>query len=130
MRIFRRSWPTLAIYGNRARSDIKVVTAERLERLMALAADGPWSATGRPAWFAENRDEVRRILLVSIGTEEPDGCRGLVTVVRNDGTGGSFTLDLSTAEFERLPDVSREELITLAHRFLLTFPPIDPEPAE
>ena len=127
MRIFRRNWPTLALYGNRARSEIKELTTSQLDHLMAMAASGPWSATGRPAWFEANREQVRRILLVSIGTEEPDGYRGLVTVILTDGTGGSFTLDLAVREFEQLPDVSHEELVTLAHLYLMTFPPLDPE---
>lgn len=125
-----RKWPTLDIYGNAARGDIKTATVDKLAGLMAKAAAGPWSAVGRPEWFGQHRDGVSRILLVVFGTEEPSAYRALVTVILEDSSGGSFTLDLAVDDFDDLPDVGTEALVTLAHRYLLTFPPIDLDPEQ
>jgi hypothetical protein len=132
MAIFgRRShmkWPTAEIHGTAGRSDIKVVTAKQLDHLMAKAADTPWSAVGRPHWVRSHRDRLDLALLTIFGTEQPSAYRCLVTAILDDGTGGSFTLDVATGDFNNLPDVTPKTLVTLAHRYLLTFPPIDLDP--
>jgi hypothetical protein len=41
----------------------------------------------------------------------------------------SFTLDVSADDFERLLNLSLEGVVSLAHRYLLSFPPLELDPA-
>jgi len=126
-------WPTVDIYTLRGggRGNIKTASVEDLERLQAIAAANPeWSATGRPAWVRDHREQIERVMLVVFVVEHEFVYRCLVTVVLKDGSGGQFTLEVSFADFNRLPDVDASTLVTLAHRYLLTFPQVDLDPEQ
>ena len=125
----RRKWPRVDLFEPGGRGDIKTLSAEDLERLMT-AAQGRWSATGRPRWFAAERESVLQIMMVVTGAEGPSVYRCIVTViVKGDGsyTGRSFTLDVSRKDFDDLSDISEQTLVGLAHHYLADFPmlPLD-----
>ncbi|GAA3649344.1 hypothetical protein GCM10022224_010090 [Nonomuraea antimicrobica] len=129
MRIFRaRKWPSLDLYSPGGRGDIKRPSPADYERLARTARDQGRSAVGRPGWMAAHASRIRSLFAVVFGTEGPGVYRCLVTAVLDDGSGGSFTLDVSHADFDALPDVTADELVEMAHLYLLDMPPIDLDP--
>ncbi|MER6951514.1 hypothetical protein ABT294_46615 [Nonomuraea sp. NPDC000554] len=129
MRIFGgRKWPSLDLYSPGGRGDIKKPSLADYERLARNAREQGRSAVGRPGWLAAHGDRVRSLFAVVFGTEGPGVYRCLVTAVLDDGSGGSFTLDMSHADFDALPDVTADELVGMAHLYLAEMPPIDLDP--
>ncbi|GAB2859761.1 hypothetical protein GCM10027176_72460 [Actinoallomurus bryophytorum] len=96
-----------------------------LERLMTVAREKEWSAVGRPAWWGAHKDRVRSLWMVVFGPEGTTLLRCIVIAALDDGSGGSFTLDVHPADFDRLPDATPEELTMLAHAYLARFPPLE-----
>ena len=69
-------------------------------------------------------------MLTVLGLEGRAVYRCLAMVVLNDKTRHSFTLDVSSDEFDRLHDMPLKEVVSLAHRYLLDFPHLDLDPAQ
>ena len=128
----RRKWPRVDLFEPGGRGDIKTLSADDLERLMTTA-QGRWSATGRPRWFASERENVLQIMMVVTGAEEPSVYRCIVTVIVKDGEafkGHSFTLDVSHKDFDDLSDISGQTLVGLAHHYLADFPMLALDPGQ
>jgi hypothetical protein len=123
-----RKWPTIDLYMKAGRGDIKALSPSDLEHLMVVAREKGWSAVGRPAWLDAHKDPIRSLWMVVFGLEEPALLRCMVIAVLDDGSGGSFTLDVSLADFNRLPDATPEELAMLGHLYLAHFPPLELDP--
>jgi hypothetical protein len=120
------SWPKVEVYGSRSRSDIKLLSVSDLERLTALASANPrWSAEGRPEWLREQRDNIATLMATVYGTEGRSVYRCLIMAVLKDKSKCNFTLDVSVEDFNHLPDVPLKEVISLAHKYLLSVPPLD-----
>ncbi|TDC04572.1 hypothetical protein E1267_22370 [Nonomuraea longispora] len=131
MRLFRRrKWPRLDLYSPGGRGDIKKPSLADYDRLARTARDQGRSAVGRPGWMSEHRGRIRSLFAVVFGTEGSGVYRCLVTVVLDDGSGGSFTLDVSRGDYDALPDVTPEELVEMAHLHLLHMPPIELDPGQ
>lgn len=129
MRIFGgRKWPGLDLYSPGGRGDIKKPSLADHERLARDARERGRNATGRPDWLAAREDRLRSLFAVVFGPEGPDVYRCLVIAVLDDGTGGSFTLDMTRADFEALPDVTPDELALMAHLYLAEMPPVELDP--
>jgi hypothetical protein len=112
----------------RFRSGIKVLSVQDLERLTDAAVAHPkWSATGRPDWLRENRDQITHVCLTFYDMDGTDALRCLVMVELDDRTKGRFTLDISPRDYRRLPDMP---IRGLAQRYLGTFPSIPLDPAQ
>jgi hypothetical protein len=126
----RRKWPKVDVYVRGGMGDIKVLSVEDLDRLMAAAAEKPWSAVGRPEWFRRERENIRRVMLVVLGVEHPSVYRCIVTSILEDGSGGRFTLDVGFSDFNRLPDITFEALVMLAHQYLVSFPFLKLDPSQ
>lgn len=126
----RTKWPASDVYVPGGRGDIKVASPGDLERLTAVAAKNPWSAVGRPEWFAGVRDNIRDVMLVILGVEHPSVYRCIVTVILKDGSGGRFTLDVSFADFHSLPDISFKGLVLLSHQYLVSFSALKLDPSQ
>ena len=107
-----------------------MVSAEGLERLMATAAMNPWSAVGRPDWFARVRDNVRNIMLVILGVEHSSVYRCIATVVLKDSSGGRFTLDVAFTDFDALPEAAFRDLVSFSHQYLVGFPYLKLDPSQ
>jgi hypothetical protein len=120
-----RKWPTVDLYTTAGRGDIKAMSPPALELLMAVAREKEWSAVGRPAWWGAHKDRVRSLWMVVFGSEGTTLLRCIAIAVLDDGSGGSFTLDVHLADFNRLPDATPEELAMLAHSYLARFPPLE-----
>jgi hypothetical protein len=91
-----------------------------LERLTVAASANPkWSANGRPEWLQKQRTHIKTLMLTVIGTEGRSAYRCLVMAILDDKSKCSFTLDVSVDDFDRLPDVPPEDVVSLAHRYLL-----------
>lgn len=130
LRRFRRlRWPAVHVYGPRSRGDIKVLSVQQLERL-THSATGRWSANGRPEWLKSHRDRIAELMLTVLGLEGRAVYRCLVMVVLDDKTRHSFTLDVSSDEFDRLDDMTLRDVVSLAHRYLLDFPHLELDPAQ
>jgi hypothetical protein len=123
-----RKWPTVDLYATAGRGDIKALSPPGLEHLMAVAREKGWNAVGRPAWSGAHRDRVRSMWMVVFGPEGSALLRCIVIAVLDDGSGGSFTLDVLPADFDRLPDATPEEQTMLAHMYLAGFPPLELDP--
>jgi hypothetical protein len=121
----KRRWPTIDLYREGGSGVIKAVSERELDRLMSKATASGWSANGRPGWFAEHRDRFGQATLVVFGREGTGLWRSIATVVLADGSGGRFTLDVAAADLDALPDLDDRTLVTMAHRYLGTFPPIN-----
>ncbi|TDD25713.1 hypothetical protein [Nonomuraea diastatica] len=129
MRIFgSRKWPSLDLYSPGGRGDIKKPSLADYDRLARTARDQGRSAVGRPGWMSAHRSRIRSLFAVVFGTEGRGVYRCLVTAVLDDGSGGSFTLDVSRRDYDALLDVTTEELVEMAHLHLLHLPPIDLDP--
>jgi hypothetical protein len=132
MRFFERgrsrNWPTVDLYATAGRGDIKAPSLPDVERLMAVAGEQAWHAVGRPAWWDTHRDRIRSAWMVVFGPEASALLRCLVIAVLDDRSGGSFTLDVRPADFDRLPDATPAEQTTLAHLYLAGFPPLHLDP--
>lgn len=50
--------------------------------------------------------------------------------VLDDKTKCNFTLDVAVDDFDRLRDLPLEEVVSLAHRYLVSFPPLELDPAQ
>ncbi|GAA0936436.1 hypothetical protein [Actinocorallia libanotica] len=131
-RRYRRfKWPKIKVYGPRSRSDIKLLSVQELERLTVAASANPkWSAEGRPEWLQKHRTSIKSLMMTVFGTEGETAYRCMVMAVMDDRSKCNFTLDVSVGDFDRLPDVPLEEVISLAHRYLLGFPPLELDPAQ
>jgi hypothetical protein len=135
IKIIRRSrrfrWPKIEVYGSRSRGDIKLISVRELERLTVAASVNPkWSAEGRPEWLQKQRSHINTLMLTVFGMEGKSVYRCLVMAILDDKSKCSFTLDVSADEFDRLPDVSLEDAVSLAHRYLVGFPPLELDPAQ
>jgi hypothetical protein len=125
----RLRWPKVALYGSRTRGDIKHVSILELERLTAVATNNPkWSANGRPEWLRKERANIRNLMLTVFGTEGRSVYRCLVLASLADESKCSFTLDVSTSDFDRLPDISFSDVVSLAHKYLASYPPLKLDP--
>jgi hypothetical protein len=133
IRRFRRrfKWPKIEVYGFRSQGDIKLLSVQELERLTVAASANPkWSASGRPEWLQEQRTHIKTLLLTVFGTEGRGVYRCLVMATLDDKSKCSFTLDVSVDDFNRLPDMPLEDVVSLAHRYLVSFPPLELDPAQ
>jgi hypothetical protein len=119
-----QEWPEIDLYQRNGSSRIKTVSAPGLGTLIEKATDGGWSANGRPDWLREHQSSFREATLVILGKEEPALWRCIATVILTDGTGGRFTIDVSKPDYQALPDLDRAAVVTLAHLYLGSFPPI------
>ena len=128
-RVRRFKWPVIDVYGGRSRGDIKILSVQELERLTNLAS-GQWSANGRPDWLQSHRDHVAALMLTVFGLEGRAVYRCFVMAVLDDKSRHSFTLDVSSDDFDRLRDMPLRDVVTLAHRYLLDFPHLDLDPAQ
>ncbi|WP_433161592.1 hypothetical protein [Kribbella sp. CA-247076] len=109
--------------------DIKVISTEVLKGLMEKAARTPGlSATGRPEWLEEHRDDLGDHYVAVFGTDGDDFYRCIVFSVLKDRSAGAYTLDLSRPDFHDLPDIAPSQLVEFAHHYLSTIPlvPLDP----
>jgi hypothetical protein len=119
----KRKWPSVNLHWKGGSGAIKTVSASQLEHLMDKAKANSWSAYGRPAWFADHRGEFAEALVVIFGPEGRDTVyRCVTTVVLRDDTGGFFSLDMSSKDFNALDDLDYRGTVLMAHRYLLTFP--------
>jgi hypothetical protein len=87
-------------------------------------------ANGRPDWLQAQRDHIAALMLTVFGIEGRGVYRCLVMAVLDDKSAYSFTLDVSSAEFNRLRDLPLRDVVSLAHRHLLAFPHLDLDPAQ
>jgi hypothetical protein len=128
----RIKWPPVDYYKTDGPGNIKALSVQDLDRLMGLAAEQPWSAVGRPSWFRRERNNIQELMLVVLNVEDPSVYRCMVTAILKDRSGCRFTLDVGFSEFNRLPDITFEILVTLAHRYLAGFPllKLDPDQEE
>ncbi|GAA2037592.1 hypothetical protein GCM10009839_43600 [Catenulispora yoronensis] len=127
----RFQWPREVAGGRMFRSDIKVLATTDLDRLTEAAVSNPrWSAEGRPDWLRRNRDEIKSIFMTIYGSEGRNVLRCLVMIKMNDDATWKFTLDLDRADFERLPDASPAQVVSLAHAHLYTYPSLDLDPEQ
>jgi hypothetical protein len=113
--------------------DIKVVSTEVLEHLTEKARKTPGvSAVGRPEWLEVHRIDLRDHYIVVWGPEGRGYYRCIVVSTLSDGPGGAYTLDMTERDFHALRDVSPNELVGLAHRYLSTVPmlPLGPSQEE
>jgi hypothetical protein len=113
--------------------DIKVVSTEVLEHLMEKASKTPGvSATGRPEWLDVHRVDLRDHYIVVWRADGHGHYRCIVVSVLSDGPGGAYTLDVTERDFHALRDVSPNQLVELAHRYLSDVPmlPLDPRQQE
>lgn len=127
-----RRWPKFrdsetAWVDNRP-SDIKVVTTNRLEELMALAARRPGVSSGRPAWLEEHRSQLGAHYIVAAGPQPPEHYLCFVTSELAGEPTGYYRLDIPQRTFHALPDISPDLLLTFAHRNLTALGPIPPDP--
>ena len=130
-RFHRFSWPKIEIYGPRSRGDIKLLSVHELERLTVAATANPkWSANGRPEWLNGQRDHITTLILTVFGVEGRAVYRCLVMAILDDKSKCNFTLDVSVDDFDRLPDARLEDVVSLAHRYLVSFPPLELDPAQ
>lgn len=125
-----RRWPVIAgMHQVGGISTIKVASAADLERLMMEAEAAQWSAIGRAEWLGQHRQRFKTATLIIFGTEGPKIWRCVTTVLLTDGSGGTFTLDVSHSSFDALQDIDQQGLIMLAHRYLLSLPFVPLAPA-
>jgi hypothetical protein len=132
-RALRRSfkWPRIDVYGSGSRGDIKLLSVHDLDRLTVSATTNPtWSANGRPEWLEEQENRIRTLMLAVVGTEGRGVYRCLVTAVLDDESKCKFTLDVSVDDFDGLPDLSLDAVLSLAHKYLLGFPSLELDPAQ
>ena len=131
MRNRRLRWPRIDVHGSRSRGDIKVISVPELERLTQVATENPrFSANGRPQWLKEQGANIRSAMLTVAGSEGRSTFRCLVMAVLADKSKCSFTLDVSVEDFDRLPDLPLEDVVVLAHRYLVGFPPLELDPEQ
>ncbi|WP_327580898.1 hypothetical protein OHA25_33430 [Nonomuraea sp. NBC_00507] len=124
----RKKWPTIDIWQPAGRGDIKTLTVESLGALVATAQRHQWSAEGRPEWLRAHRDRLRQLFLVIFGKEDASVYRCIVAVILNDDSEHSFTLDVAADDFDALPDLGYDALVTLGHSYIARFEhvPLDP----
>jgi hypothetical protein len=67
-------------------------------------------------------------MLTVLGIEGRSVYRCFVTAVLDDKSRHSFTLDVSSDDFDRLRDMPLPGVVALAHRYLLDFPHLDLDP--
>ncbi|ONI74001.1 hypothetical protein BWI15_11490 [Kribbella sp. ALI-6-A] len=122
-------WPRIDMYTPGSPSDIKRLTLDDLDRLMTKAESAEFSAVGRPAWLEQHRSRIRQQYLIVFGPEGDGAYRCYAAALLDDDSGHLYTLDVATQDFDELPGVTQQELVALAHRFLMTFSPVplDPE---
>jgi hypothetical protein len=121
----RRRWPAIDLYQRGGRSTINILSRADLDQLMSEAAHRGWNAIGRPDWFRQHADQFRTAMLTVFGSEGSGLWRCIVTVILADGSGGRFTLDVSTSALEALDELDDRSVVVLAHRYLATFSPVD-----
>jgi len=126
-----RRWPKVKNRaGFLARGHIKKASIVNIELLSRRAALNHWSAQGRPVWLKSHRENVRDIYVTFLHVEAVDCFKCSVLVVLNDGSGGHFSVDISSRDFRRLESVRRKSLVQLAHAYIYTFRNIKLDPAQ
>lgn len=110
--------------------DIKVISTEVLRRLMEKAVRTPGvSATGRPEWLEEHREDLGNHYVVVFGPDA-HGYRCVVFSVLGNRPAGAYSLDMTKPDFHDLPNIAPAQLVEFAHHFLSTAPfvPLHTEP--
>jgi len=117
----RKKWPIVKNrIGFPTRGTIKEASVQDIQRLSAEAKDRHWSATARPAWLAEHSAQIESIF-VTILAEDSGYLRCSVVAILLDGSGGHFSLDISPLSFDKLKDLGKDRLVSLAHRYINSF---------
>jgi hypothetical protein len=117
----RKRWPIVKNrIGVPIRGVIKEASVQDILRLSADAKDRHWSATARPSWLTEHSEQIESIFITLLA-EDRDYLRCSVVAIRTDGSGGHFSLDISPFSFDKLRDLGKESLISLAHRYINSF---------
>ena len=123
-----KKWPiVINRIGVPMQGVIKSVSVQDVLRLIAEAKRHHWTAAGRPEWLREHSNDLQD-LLVTILSKERDYIRCSVVAILQDGSGGHFSLDISSTEFDTLPDLDQETLVSFAHNYFHSFSsiPLDP----
>jgi hypothetical protein len=126
MRIRKKSidsdrWPSIENkIGIHMPGVIRRASVRDLLKIGDDAKKNGWSSAGRPLWTVEHSSQIRD-LFITVLSEDRGFLRCSVTAVLTDGTGGHFSLDMSRRKFDELPDLSQEELVTLAFRYFKMF---------
>lgn len=124
----RKKWPiVMNRIGVPAQGVIKRASVQDVLRLNTEAKRRHWSATGRPEWLREHSGDLED-LCVTILSKERDYIRCSVVAILRDGSGGHFSLDVSSAEFDDLQDLDQQKLVSFAHSYFHSFSsiPLDP----
>ncbi|MEO3784750.1 hypothetical protein ABGB12_15540 [Actinocorallia sp. B10E7] len=112
------------------RGDIKQVAPEWLDRIFEQVNARNERGRSHPRWLREHRGSVCEVFVTFLSEEFEDRLRGSVTVILSNGEGRHFSLYMTSAEFDELPDLDEKAVVLLAHRFLRKFKhiPLDGEP--
>lgn len=120
--ISSQKWPVINNkVGIPARGVIKRASVREVLELAGEAAATPgFSAQARPEWIRENSKQIKDLLMVIL-TVNQGYVRCSVTAILADGTGGHFALDVKNSKFDDLRDLTWNETVDLAHRYLNSF---------
>jgi hypothetical protein len=114
------------MYAGPVRGDIKTGTVDDLDRLQRASV----GASGRPQWIVERRGEIQKIRFAVLAIEQPGIYRCVAIAFTSGETAWAFTVDITFSDFDALPDVSKAEVVEMAHSYLASFPmlPLDRGP--
>lgn len=88
-------------------AELKDIPVSRLDELMAKNTAAGRGANGRPAWLAANHATVERVLLVPHNYESPGVLRCNAAVLGKGENDWLFSVDVSLADFDTLPGLSK-----------------------
>lgn len=125
-----RRWFEMLVGGADGRAvplGVKQVSAETLIELMSLSRREGIGATGRPAWVAESLSTIDLVLIVPQGRAGYDVLRCNCAIYQRGEFRWIFSLDMTMASYDRLPDVGRRQCIRFLRDLLLRIPvlPLD-----
>lgn len=106
---------------------VKQASAETLIELMSVSRRDGIGATGRPAWVAESLSTIELVLIVPQGRAGLDVLRCNCAIYQRGEFRWIFSLDMTLASYDRLPDVGRRQCIRFLRDLLLRIPvlPLD-----
>lgn len=121
-RRLRRSVRTLPAVtgeaGRRVPARPKELSVSQLSGFMQKNTTTGRGANGRPQWLAENAGSVRRVVLFAQNFKSRDFLR-CDAVLFGSAHDWMFSVDVTLADFDELPDMSVQDSLLLLRDFLL-----------
>ncbi|MFI6829168.1 hypothetical protein ACIBG5_18835 [Kribbella sp. NPDC050241] len=108
-------------------AELKDIPVNRLDELMAKNTAAGRGANGRPAWLAANHATVERVILVPHNYASPGVLRCNAAVLGRGENDWLFSVDVSLADFDTLPGLSKRTSQDVLADLLMRLPvlPLD-----